>query len=65
MGNSLYQSPENGEIKVDLYSLSYPFFSPLVALYLSYHLFPFRLLYDIHFSSCKLYFVLRLAGLIL
>ena len=44
MGNSLYQIVENGEIKVHLYPLSYPFFSSLVVLYLLYHLFPSLLL---------------------
>ena len=46
MGNSLYQSLENGngKIKVDLYPISSSFFSLLVALCLLYHLFPFRLL---------------------
>ena len=51
MGNSLYQIVENGEIKVHLHPLSYPFFSPLVVLYLLYHLFSSLLLCHIHFCA--------------
>ena len=53
MGNSLYQIVENGEIKVHLYPLTYPFFSPLVVLYLLCHLFPSLLLYHINFCATQ------------